>query len=91
MSDTRRMAAFLDTALHDGSPWLVVACFVVFAGVVAGLYTRDGSGISSHPYGQAGDGGDLGTDMPSEATGREELETILWPRRAGRRARRGRS
>jgi hypothetical protein len=91
MSDTRSMAAFLDTALHDGSPWVVLACLVVFVGVVVGLYTRSGSGISSHPYEKAGDGGDLGTDMPSEATGREELETILWPRRAGRRACRGRS
>jgi hypothetical protein len=50
--------------------------------------TRSGSGISSHPYGKAGDGA-LGTDTPSEATGREELETMLSPRRAGRRARRG--
>jgi hypothetical protein len=91
MNNTLKMAAFLDTALHDGTPWVVLACLVVFAGVVVGLYTRNGSGINSHPYEHAGDGGDLGTDMPPETTGREELETILWPRRAGRRARRGRS
>ena len=90
MSDTRGMAAFLDTALHDGSPWFMLACLVVFVGVVVGLYTRTGSGIGSHPYEKAGDGGDLGTDMPAEATGREELETILWPRRSGRRVRRDR-
>ena len=87
MSDTRRMAAFLDTALHDGSLWLVLVCLLVFVGVAVGLYTRSGSGISSHPYHQAGDGGDLGTDMPAEATGREELDAILEPRRAGRRSR----
>lgn len=85
------MAAFLDTALHDGSPWLVLVCLLMFVGVSVGLYTRSGSGISSHPYEKAGDGGDLGTDMPPEATGREELETILEPRRAGRRPGRGRS
>ena len=80
------MTAFLDTALHDGSSWLILACLVLFAGVV-GLYTRTGSGINPHPYEKAGDGGDLGTDMPPEATGREELETILSPGRSGRRSR----
>ena len=80
------MAAFLDTALHDGTPWLVLACVVLLVGV-AGLYTRSGSGISSHPYEKGGDGGDLGTDMPPQATGREELETILSPARSGRRSR----
>jgi len=81
------MAAFLDTALHDGTPWLVLACLVVLAGVVVGVYTISGSGIGHHPYEKAGDGGDLGTDMPAEATGREELETILSPGRSGRRPR----
>ncbi len=88
MGDTRSMAAFLETALHDGSPWEVLVCLLVFVGVAVGLYTRSGSGISSHPYEQAGDGGELGTDMPAEATGREELDTILSPRRSGRRRRR---
>jgi hypothetical protein len=82
------VAAFLHTALHDGSPWLVFVCFAMFAGVAVGLYTRNGSGINSHPYEQADGGGEIGTDMPPEATGREELEAILEPRSAGRRLRR---
>jgi hypothetical protein len=84
------MANFLAHALHDGTLWLAVACMAVLAGVVVGLYTRSGSEISSHPYAKGGDGGRLGTDMPSEATGREEVEPLLWPRRAGHRARRRR-
>jgi hypothetical protein len=75
------MASLLDTALHDGSGWFILVCLIMLVGVAAGLYTRRGSGISSHPYEQP-------TDMPPEATGREELETILSPRRSGRRARR---
>ena len=91
MGDTRReMASFLSSAIHDGSPWLIVACVMVFAGVVIGLYTRSGSEISSHPYVKGGNGGELGTDLPSEGTGREELEARLWPRGAGRRASRHR-
>jgi hypothetical protein len=82
VSDTRTVTGFLNTALHDGSPWFVLACVAVFAGVVMGLYAR--SGIISHPYESAG-------DMPHEANGREELATILWPRRAGRRVRRDRT
>jgi hypothetical protein len=85
------MAGFLTTALHDGTPWVILACLVLLAGVVAGLYTRGGSEMDSHPYAKTGDGGETATDMPSEATGREELESVLWPRRAGRRGRRGRS
>jgi hypothetical protein len=84
------MASFLDTALHDGSTWLVLACFAVFVGVAVGLYTRTGSGIDSHPYERYGDGDESGTDMPSDANGREELETILSPRRHGRWPRRSR-
>jgi hypothetical protein len=79
------MTALLNNALHDGTPWLALACLVIFAGVVIGFYTRTGSGINAHPYKRGGNGGDLGTDMPAEATGREELEPILWPRRAGHR------
>ena len=82
------MAGFLNTTWHDGSLWLIVACLTVFAGVVVGLYTRSGSEISAHPYTKVGDGSALGTDMPSEATGREEIEPVLWPRRSGRRIRR---
>jgi hypothetical protein len=84
------MASFLSSALHDGSPWLLLACVMVFAGVVIGLYTRSGREISSHPYARHGNSGELGTDLPSQITGREELEARLWPRRAGRRARRHR-
>jgi hypothetical protein len=85
------MAEFLTTALHDGSVWLIVACLAVFAGVVVGLYTRSGSEISAHPYAKVGDGSAVGTDMPSEETGREEIEPVLWPRRSGRHIRRRRS
>jgi hypothetical protein len=66
------MTAFLTTALHNGSLWLVLACFVLFVGVGVGVYTRTGSGISAHPYATGG-------DMPVEATGREEMEQILRP------------
>jgi hypothetical protein len=73
-----------------GRGWLILACVVVFAGVVIGLYTRGGSEISSLPDAQDGNGGALGTDLPSGMTGREALEARLWGRRAGRRARRQR-
>ena len=85
------MAVFLSSALNNGSLWAILACLVVFAGVVLGMYTRSGSEISSHPYAKGGDGGELGTDPPSGASGREELEPLLSPLRAGRRARRHRS
>jgi hypothetical protein len=84
------MDAFLNTALHDGSPWAILACLVAFAGVVIGLYTRSGSEISSHPYAKGADG-DVDTDPPSGATGREEFERLLRLRRAGRRAHRKRN
>jgi hypothetical protein len=58
--------------------------------VVAGLYTRSGSEIDAHPYARAADGDRVGTDMPVQASGREELEALLEPRRAGRRFRRER-
>jgi hypothetical protein len=87
VGETRRETApFLSSSLHDGSVWLPLACVMVFAGVVIGLYTRGGSEISSHPYVKGGNGGGVRTDLPSEATGREELEPRLWPRRAGLRA-----
>jgi hypothetical protein len=85
------VAEFLTNALHDGSVWLIVACFAVLVGVVVGLYTRSGSEISDHPYAKVGDGSAVGTDMPSEATGREEIEAVLSPRRSGRHIRRRRS
>ena len=82
------MTMFLASALHDGSGWVMLACLVLFAGAV-GLYTRRGSGLDAHPYAKGGDGGDLGTDMPAEATGREEMDAVLRPRSAGRRRPRG--
>jgi hypothetical protein len=85
------MATFLTTALHDGTPWIILVCLLGFAGVVVGVYTRSGSGINAHPYTDAKDGGEMGSDLPEESMGREELEPLLWPRRAGRRARRHRS
>ena len=85
------MAEFLTNALHDGSVWLIVACLAVLVGDVVGLYTRSGSEISDHPYAKVGDGSAVGTDMPSEATGREEIEAVLSPRRSGRHIRRRRS
>jgi hypothetical protein len=66
--------------------WLIVACLAILVGVVLGLYTRSGSEISEHPYDKVADGSAVGTDMPSEATGREEIEPLLWPRRSGRRS-----
>jgi hypothetical protein len=91
LSDTRNLAEFLTTAVHNGSVWLIVACLTVLVGVVVGLYTRSGSEISAHPYAKVGDGSAVGTDMPSEATGREEIEPVLWPQRSGRHIRRRRS
>jgi hypothetical protein len=85
------MAAYLTRALHDGSLWLVLVCVLMFAGVVVGLYTRTGSEISSHPYSNPEDGGEMASDLPPESMGREELEPRLWPRRAGRRRRSDRS
>jgi hypothetical protein len=82
------MASFLGSALHDGTPWVILVCVLLFAGVAVGLFTRSGSEISSHPYSDPKDGGEMGSDLPPESMGREELEPVLWPRRAGRRARR---
>ena len=82
------MVVFLTTVWHHGSGWLLLACLSVFVGVVTGLYTRRGSEISFHPYAKGADGSGVASDMPAQATGREELERVLWPRRAGRRGRR---
>ena len=76
---------YLAHALHDGSLWVVGACFVVFAGVVVGLFTRAGSEISSHPYTRPGSGGGLAADLPSEAIGRAQLEPVLRRHRRRRR------
>ena len=76
---------YLTHALHDGSLWVVGACLVVFAGVVAGLFTRAGSEITSHPYTRPGSGGGLATDTPPEAIGRAHLEPVFRKRRKPRR------
>ena len=71
------------TAALNGHSWLIIACLVVLAAVVA-LWTRGGTAIDSHPYSKPNGSGELGSDMPPESIGRDELEPLLWPRRAGR-------
>jgi hypothetical protein len=73
------------TATLNGSFWLLLASLVVLAAVVATLWTRGGAAIGSHPYSKPNGSGELGSDMPPESIGRDELEPLLWPRRAGRR------
>jgi hypothetical protein len=77
------MTAFFTIALHDGTLWVLLACVVVVVGVGVGLFTRTGSGINAHPYPRSGDGVGLATDMPAEATGREELAALLTHPAAG--------
>jgi hypothetical protein len=72
------------TAALNGSSWLVIACLVVLLAALA-IWTRNGSAIDSHPYSKPNGSGELGSDMPPESIGREEIEPLLWPRRAGRR------
>jgi hypothetical protein len=64
--------------LNDGSPWLLLVCLLLFIGVVLGLYTEAGSGISNHPYTSPHDGGELASDLPPESLGRAAVEPILW-------------
>jgi hypothetical protein len=45
MATARGMAAFVTIAVHDGSPWVVLACIVLFVSVVVALYTRSDSGV----------------------------------------------
>jgi hypothetical protein len=73
---------YLHVALHDGSLLFVLACLVLLAGVVVGLFTKAGSGISHHPYTRPDLGGQLAADLPPESIGRAELEPRLWRRRA---------
>ena len=77
---------YLTHALHDGSLWLLLACFTMLAGVIVGLFTRAGSGIDSHPYTKADLGGALASDLPPESIGRPELEPTLWGHRRPPRA-----
>jgi len=69
---------YLTHALHDGSPWLVLACLTTLVGVVMGVFTERGSGIAVHPYTRAEDGGELASDLPAESIGRPEFEPVLW-------------
>jgi hypothetical protein len=78
------MTEYLSTALHNGSLWVIVACVAMFVGGGVFLYSRAGSGINAHPYAKGGDGRAPGTDMPAEATGREEMQQVLRPRRRSR-------
>jgi len=71
----------LTEVLHDGSPWLVLVCVLMFAGIVIGLFTDRGSGIGSHPFTKAGTGGQLASDLPPESLGRPEFEPVLKRRR----------
>lgn len=70
----------LSEVLHDGSPWLVLVCLLMFAGIVIGLFTERGSGIGSHPFTKAGTGGQLASDLPAESLGRPEFERVLQRR-----------
>lgn len=72
------MTMYLHQALHDGSLWFLGACLAILGGVVIGLFTRSGSGISHHPYSRPEMGGQLAADLPPEALGRAELEPRLW-------------
>jgi hypothetical protein len=83
------MSSYLLRALHDGSPWLLLACAMIFAGVVVGLFSRGGSEITEHPYSNPELGGAMGSDLPPESIGRPEFEPTLWRRRRPRRNRRG--
>ena len=78
------MMSLLHQLSHNGSLWLLLACLIVFAGVVVGVMTNSGSGISSHPYNSPYDGGELASDLPPESIGRAEIEPLL--RRRQRRA-----
>jgi hypothetical protein len=77
------------TAALDGHSWLLLACLVVLAAVVAAVWMSGNPAIGSHPYSKPTGSGELGSDMPPESIGRDELEPLLWPRRAGRRRPRG--
>jgi hypothetical protein len=71
---------YLHQMLHDGSLWFLVGCLAICAGVAIGLFTRNGSGISHHPYTRPDLGGQLAADLPPESIGRAELEPRLWRR-----------
>ena len=44
------MVAFLITAFHDESGWLILACLSLFVCVVVGSTPEAASAIGCHPY-----------------------------------------
>jgi hypothetical protein len=44
------MVAFLITAFHDESGWLILACLSLFGCVVVGSTPEAASAIGCHPY-----------------------------------------
>jgi hypothetical protein len=67
----------LSNVVQNGSLWLLLACGLLFLGVVIGTFTKRGSGISSHPYTKS-DGGELASDEPPEVLGYTDVEPELW-------------
>jgi hypothetical protein len=59
---------------------IVIACIVMFVGVVYGYYTVSGSGIAEHPFGKIYSGAP-GASGPASASGRDELVSMRnWSR-----------
>jgi hypothetical protein len=67
----------LSNVVQNGSLWLLLACGLLFVGVVIGTFTKRGSGISSHPYTKS-DGGELASDLPPELLGDADVEPGVW-------------
>lgn len=59
-------------ALAGGSFIFVAILILIFAGVVYGFYTRQGSGIDEHP--SDGLDGAPGAEGPSEVSGQDQGE-----------------
>jgi hypothetical protein len=59
---------------------IVIACIVMFVGVVYGYYTVSGSGIAEHPFGKIYSGAP-GANGPASASGRDERVSMRdWSR-----------
>ena len=59
---------------------IVIFCLIMFAAVVYGYFTVDGSGIAETPYGKVY-GGAPGAHGPGSASGRDERVSISnWTR-----------
>jgi hypothetical protein len=63
-------------ALHEGTPWFMLAVFTLLVGLVMSVTVR-GSGIARYPYSKPHDGGELASDLPQESIGRPEVEPLL--------------